>query len=81
MKKTILISLFEKSGLSVKTINHLSVKTGFIKRSRKIKAVEFLIYMITESIRGCVSCNDLAATIQLEAGTMASRQAYYNKIL
>jgi hypothetical protein len=80
MKKNILISLFEKFGLNIKTINQLSVQTGFIKRSRKIKVVEFLIYMITESVRGCVSCNDLAAIIQFEAGTMASRQAYYNKM-
>jgi len=80
MKKNVLISLFEKIGLSTETINQLSVQIGFIKRSRKIKAVEFLIYMITESVRGCVSCNDLAATIQFDAGTMASRQAYHNKM-
>jgi len=36
--------------------------------------------MITESVRGCVSCNDLAAKIQFETGTMASRQAYYKKM-
>lgn len=80
MKKNILINLFGKIGLTTETINQLSVQTGFVKRSRKIKAVEFLIYMITESVRGCVSCNDLATTIQFEAGTMASRQAYHNKM-
>jgi hypothetical protein len=80
MKKNILVNLFEQIGLSSQTINQLSVQTGFIKRLRKIKAIDFLIYMITESIRGCVSCNDLAATIQLETGTMASRQAYHNKM-
>ena len=80
MKKNILINLFEQIGLSSETINQLSVQTGFIKRFRKIKAIEFLIYMITESVRGCVSCNDLAATIQFEAGTMASRQAYHKKM-
>ena len=36
--------------------------------------------MITESVRGCVSCNDLAAKIQFEVGTMASRQAYHKKM-
>jgi hypothetical protein len=80
MKKKILISLFEKIGLSTEAINKISVQTGFIKRSRKIKAVEFFIYMITESVRGCVSCNDLATAIQFEAGTMASRQAYHAKM-
>jgi len=80
MKKNILINLFEQIGLSTERINQLSVQTGFIKRFRKIKAVEFLAYMITESVRGCVSCNDLAATIQFEVGTMASRQAYHNKM-
>ncbi len=80
MKKDILINLFDKIGLSTEIINQISFQTGFIKRSRKIKAVDFLIYMITESVRGCVSCNDLAATIQFEAGTMASRQAYHNKM-
>ncbi len=80
MKKNILIILFDKIGLSIETINQLSVQTGFIQRCRKIKALEFLIYMITESVRGCISYNDLAATIQLEAGTMASRQAYHKKV-
>ena len=80
MKKNVLVRLFETLGLSLERINQLSAQTGFIKRSRKIKAVDFLIYMITESVRGCVSCNDLAATIQFEAGTIASRQAYHNKM-
>ena len=80
MKKNIFVTLFKQIGLSTQTINQLSVKTGFIKRSRKIKAIDFLIYMITESVRGCVSCNDLAAMIQFETGTMASRQAYHNKM-
>ena len=80
MKKNVFVNLFDKIGLSTEIINQISFQTGFIKRCRKIKAVDFLIYMITESVRGCVSCNDLAATIQFEAGTMASRQAYHNKM-
>jgi hypothetical protein len=80
MKKNVLITLFEKTGLSVEKINLLSVQTGFIKRYRKIKAIAFLICLITESIRGCVSCNDLAAAIEAETGTLASRQAYHQKI-
>jgi len=80
MENNVLMKLFEKVGLSLEKINLLSVRTGFIKRYRKIKAVEFLVYMITESIRGCVSCNDLAAVIEAETGTMASRQAYHQKM-
>ncbi len=75
MKKNSVVRLFEKAGLSIEIINQLAVLTGFIIRSRKIKAVEFLIYLITESVRGCVSCNDLAAAINFESGTTASRQS------
>lgn len=80
MKNNVLIKLFGKAGLSLEKINMLSVQMGFIKRCRQIKAVEFLVYMITESIRGCVSCNDLAAVIEAETGTAASRQAYHQKM-
>ena len=31
-------------------------------------------------MRGCVSCNDLAAAIDFESGTTASRQAYHKKM-
>ncbi|MFA5292392.1 MAG: IS4 family transposase [Phycisphaerae bacterium] len=80
MKNNVLIKLFEKAGLTLEKINILSVQTGFIKRCRQIKAVEFLVYMITEAIRGCVSCNDLAAVIEAKTGTTASRQAYHQKM-
>lgn len=80
MKKKSILRLFEEIGLDYAVINRLSVETGFIKRSRMIKAIEFLIYMITESVHGCVSCNDLAATIQCESGPAVSRQAYHRKM-
>lgn len=80
MKNNVLIKLLKKAGVSLEKINALSVQTGFIKRCRQIKAVEFLVYMIMESIRGCVSCNDLAAAIEAETGTAASRQAYHQKM-
>jgi len=80
MENNVVITLFKKAGLTLEKINLLSVQTGFIKRFRQIKAVEFLVYMIIESIRGCVSCNDLAAVIQTQTGTMASRQAYHQKM-
>ena len=80
MKNNALIKLFGNVGLSLEKINLLSVETGFIKRYRKIKAAEFLVYMISGAIGGCVSCNDLAAIIQTQTGTMASRQAYHQKM-
>ena len=80
MKKNSVVRLFEKAGLSIETINQFAVLTGFIKRSRKIKAVEFLVFMITESVRGCVSCNDLAASIDFKSGTTVRRQAYHKKM-
>lgn len=80
MKKNSMMCLFDKIGLGSAVINRLSVQTGFIQRVRKIHAVAFLTYMMTESVRGCVSCNDLAAAIQCESGTMASRQACHHKM-
>lgn len=80
MKMDVLAKMFNRAGMDFEAINCLSVETGFIKRCRKIRAVEFLMYMITESIRGCVSCNDLAAVIEAGTGTMASRQAYHHKM-
>jgi hypothetical protein len=80
MENNVLITLLKKAGLGLEKINLLSVQTGFIKRFRQIKAAEFLVYMIIESIRGCVSCNDLAAVIEAQTGTMASRQAYHQKM-
>lgn len=80
MKNNGLVELFKKAGLTLEKINQLSVQTGFIKRCRQIKAVEFLVSMISESIRGCVSCNDLAAVIETHTGTLTSRQAYHQKM-
>jgi len=80
MKNNGVVALFKKAGVSLEKINQLSVQTGFIKRCRQIKAVEFLVYMIAESIRGCVSCNDLASVIEARTGSAASRQAYHQKM-
>lgn len=80
MSSHVLLGLLEKAHLSQETIEHLSVKTGFIQRCRKIKALPFLVYMITESIRGPVSCNDLAAAVEADTGTLASRQAFHRKM-
>jgi len=80
MKKTSMMCLFDKIGLGTAVINRLSVQTGFIQRVRKIHAAAFLIYMMTEAVRGCVSCNDLAAAIQCQSVMMTSRQACHQKM-
>lgn len=80
MKNHGLISLLEQAGLGLETLHRLAVQTGFIRRCRQIQAVAFVVYLIAESIRGCVSCNDLAAVIETETGVAASRQAYHQKM-
>lgn len=80
MKNHGLIPLLETAGLGLETLHRLAVQTGFIRRCRQIQAVAFLVYLIAESIRGCVSCNDLAAVIETETGVAASRQAYPQKM-
>ena len=80
MKNHGLIPLLETAGLCLETLHRLAVQTGFIRRCRQIQAVAFLVYLIAESVRGCVSCNDLAAVIETETGIGASRQAYHQKM-
>ena len=80
MKNNGVVTLLKTAGVSLEKINQLSVQTGFIKRFRQINAVAFLGSMITESLRGCVSCNDLAAAIEVHTGTLVSRQAYHRKM-
>lgn len=79
-EKKQILELLEKSDLNQKTINQMAVGTRLIERDRSIKAVDLLAYFISESFRGCLSCNDLAAKINAETGILASRQAYHKKL-
>jgi len=45
----------------------------------KIHPSDMLIHLCLESLEGTVSYNDLAARIEAQTGTSASRQAYWEK--
>lgn len=69
-----------RNRLSGEAINELAFLTKLVRRIRAINPVNMLVYFITESLRGCVSYNDLAAKIHAETGALASRQAYHKKV-
>jgi hypothetical protein len=79
-EKKQILKLLRKNHLTCKAINALAFRTKLIRRVRTIKPVDILVYFITESLRGCLSYNDLAAKIHAETGTLASRQAYHKKM-
>ena len=69
-----------ESNLDIESITEMAFCTRLIQRDRNIKSVDMLVYFITESLKGYVSYNDLAAKIHAETGVMASKQAYHKKI-
>ena len=72
---------FNVEGLSRLEIEELAFETGFCKRrSGKIEAPDFLIHFCLESLEGTVSYNDIAAKMEAETGTDASRQAYHQRM-
>jgi hypothetical protein len=74
------VSVFNASGLSSKVIAQLARETGFIKRAGgKIDAIDFIEHFCEESIRGTVSNNDMATTLQAATGVSVSRQACWER--
>ena len=72
--------LFSCVGLDRKKIRKLAFETGFCKRrSGKISAPDFVVYLCLESISGTVSYNDLAARVEARTSIAASRQAYWER--
>ncbi len=72
---------FNVEGLSRLEIEEPAFETGFCKRrSGKIEAPDFLIHFCLESLEGTVSHNDIAAKMEVETGTDASRQAYHQRM-
>lgn len=72
---------FNVEGLTRAEIEELAFETGFFKRhSGKIEAPDFLICFCPESLEGTVSYNDIAAKMQAETGTDASRQAFHQRM-
>jgi hypothetical protein len=74
-------AVFLACGLSSAVINGIARETGFTKRAGgKIRADDFLAQLCSESIKGTVSLNDIAAAIHAHTGVSASRQAYWERL-
>lgn len=75
------MDFFNVEGLTRDEIEELAFETGFFKRhSGKIKAPDFVIHFCNESLVGTVSYNDIAAKMQAETETEASRQAFHQRM-
>ena len=75
------VSIFSACGLSAEGIVRIARETGFSQRSGgKIAAPDLLRHFCTEAIKGTVSHNDIAATMQAETDVSASRQAYWLRL-
>jgi len=72
-----LINILE---IDQETLLDLAIETGFIIRKRKINPSEFLSSICAESVRGTVSFNDLASSIDSKNGILISRQAVWKKM-
>ncbi len=79
-EKKQILTLLNESNLDLEAITSMAFCTKLMQRDRNIKPVDMLVYFITESLKGCVSYNDLAAKIHAETGTLVSKQAYHKKI-
>ena len=67
--------------LNVNKIRIIAFESGFARRMwKKISPESFFLYTCLESIKGTVSHNDLAVSIGLTTGKLASRQAYHERI-
>ncbi len=67
--------------LSVEIIRRIAHETKFVERCwKKISPEDFVDYLCSESVKGTVSYNDLAAKIAVEEGHSASRQAYFERM-
>ena len=74
-------SLFTACGLNEKQIRRIARKTKFSERaSGKINVPRLLECVCEEVVKGTVSYNDLAATMQVATGYLVSRQAYWERM-
>ena len=75
------VSVFSACGLSAEVVGRIARETGFSQRSGgKIASPDLLTHFCAEAIKGTVSNNDIAATMQAETGVSASRQAYWLRL-
>jgi len=75
------VAVFSACGLSAEQIGRIARETGFSQRSGgKIAAPDLLAHFCAEAVKGTVSNNDIAATMQAETDVSASRQAYWLRL-
>ena len=75
------VGVFRTCGLSAERITRIARETGFTQRSGgKLVVPDFLVASCAEAIKGTVSHNDIAATLQAETGVAVSRQACWLRL-
>lgn len=72
--------LFNDLNISSNELSVIARGTGFIRRVRKIDSMNFMYSIAMESMRGIVSYNDIAASIENDNGIRISRQAVCKKV-
>jgi hypothetical protein len=80
MKKEDFLKLLSMLGINEKELLSLSLETGFVQRVRKIDSLDFLYSLVSESMNGITSYNDIACLIEIENRTSISRQAIWKKV-
>jgi len=74
-------SIFNVSGLSEAMLCRMARETGFTQRSSgKISESDLLERFCDAAVKGTVSYNDLAGTMQVATGLSVSRQAYCDRM-
>ena len=74
------VGLARKSGIGEEYLKKAASETGFIKRERKVSAMNILHAICLASLSGFVSNNDAATTMHAECGVSLSRQSIWKKM-
>ena len=80
MRKKDFIRLLNTLDINEKELLLLSLESGFIRRTRKVDALDFLYSLSIESTKGIASYNDISLSIENENCISISRQAISKKI-
>lgn len=72
--------LFNDLNINNKELSALARGTGFVHRVRKIDSMNLMYSIAMESMKGIVSYNDIAASIENDNGIRISRQAVWKKV-
>ena len=74
------VGLASKSGIGEEYLKKIASETGFIRRERKISAMDILHAICVASLSSFVSNNDAAAKMYAECGISLSRQSIWKKM-